>query len=352
MKLTNNSQGWVRWPLPYCIGLLAWLLPTVGLAQTPADMARFRKAQQQQQPPATVTVVPVRRKPLRIVQPVEPPKPKNWRDKYQTVDYFYEGLAYVKRDGKFGYVNKVGLEVIECMFDDAWNFNSGLGRVLKNGLYGYVDKIGEQAIPIIFQDAGDFSNKIAVVKRANKWGIIDTKGKAVIPLNYDDISRKGEEVFKLGMNGKTIHMSLSGRVFTGNVSSFHNGLAWADQDGDGIYGYINGKGETVIPERYDIVLRFAANKALVSLEHDALWRFIDTQGNPVETARYYDEYENKGNPIRVRRGKVWGYLNTSTWNEVIPCQFDQASNFNNNRASVIKNGQSFFINSDGKRLPD
>ncbi|WP_375447031.1 WG repeat-containing protein [uncultured Fibrella sp.] len=346
--MKTNSRGWVRW----LIGLLTCLGTIAVSAQTPEEIARLKKSQQ---PPTPVVVAPVKRKEPRVVEAVRPPaKVKNWRDKYYMVGPVYEGLAYVKRNRKWGYVNKQGLEVIQCTFDDAWNFSSGLGRVLKNGLYGYVDKIGEQAIPIIFQSAEDFSNEVAIVKRGDKWGVINTKGNAVIPLIYDKLERRpNSEVFQVTLNNKVSYMTTSGRVFTGQVGYFNEELAWADQDGDGVYGYINQKGETVIPERYDKLWRFAANKALAKLKEEAVYRFIDKQGKPTDLGQYYDEYiDETRNPIPVRRGATWGYLNTSTWAEVVSCQFDKVSNFKNGKALVIKKESTYFINADGQRLND
>lgn len=38
--------------------------------------------------------------------------------RYEDVGYFCEGYAAVKKDGKWGLVNREGMEVIPCAYDD------------------------------------------------------------------------------------------------------------------------------------------------------------------------------------------------------------------------------------------
>ncbi|MDJ0515966.1 MAG: WG repeat-containing protein [Trichodesmium sp. MO_231.B1] len=45
---------------------------------------------------------------------------------------FSEGLAAVKKDGKWGYIDKTGKIVIPYQFDDAYGFQQGLAKVIVN----------------------------------------------------------------------------------------------------------------------------------------------------------------------------------------------------------------------------
>ena len=60
---------------------------------------------------------------------------------------FTEGLARVKVDKKWGYIDKTGNYVIKSQFDKASNFRDGIARVEFVGLFsrkiGYVDKTGK-----------------------------------------------------------------------------------------------------------------------------------------------------------------------------------------------------------------
>ena len=51
---------------------------------------------------------------------------------------FFEGLAYVVKDGEYGFINKKGKFVIAPQFDDAYHFHEGVARVVKDGKYGFI----------------------------------------------------------------------------------------------------------------------------------------------------------------------------------------------------------------------
>ncbi|ECR3642583.1 WG repeat-containing protein, partial [Campylobacter coli] len=65
---------------------------------------------------------------------------------------FWEGLAGVKLNGKWGFIDKNGEFAIKPNFDDAWYFREGLAKVGLNGKYGLIDKSGKIVIEPIFDD--------------------------------------------------------------------------------------------------------------------------------------------------------------------------------------------------------
>ena len=62
--------------------------------------------------------------------------------KYDAGRNFSEGLALVNLNGKWGYVDKIGREVIPCKYDYACEFEEGLATVELNGKWGFIDKHG------------------------------------------------------------------------------------------------------------------------------------------------------------------------------------------------------------------
>lgn len=77
-------------------------------------------------------------------------------ERYDQIDAFSEGLAAVRRNGKWGYINLKGEEVIPCQFSDAFppgQFSEGLACVvddraeadkkLWNKRVGFINKKGE-----------------------------------------------------------------------------------------------------------------------------------------------------------------------------------------------------------------
>ena len=73
-------------------------------------------------------------------------------DKYDCVCNFEEGLAAVCLNGKWGFIDKTGKEVIPCKYDNAWKFQDGLAKVELNGKYGFINPKGKEIIQLIFDE--------------------------------------------------------------------------------------------------------------------------------------------------------------------------------------------------------
>lgn len=141
-------------------------------------------------------------------------KIKNVLPSTKTSANFSEGVAWIW-DKKKGYVaiDKSGHHLFNI--DEFYRykvdvFHDGLSRIEKRAYkdfkdiytYGFIDKIGSQVIDFKYDDAKNFSEKIAAVKSGNKWGMIDAKGKLIIPLVYDDIKSSSEGLVAVKNKGK------------------------------------------------------------------------------------------------------------------------------------------------------
>ena len=73
--------------------------------------------------------------------------------------YFQEGLAQFKKDGKWGFIDKYGKEVIPLQFAGALNFSEELAPVkMKDGKWGYINKMGKFLIKGFFDVAHCFQH--------------------------------------------------------------------------------------------------------------------------------------------------------------------------------------------------
>ncbi len=101
---------------------------------------------------------------------------------------FYEDLAVVvDSDGKYGFIDKTGKVIIPCQWNEALSFYEGLSAVRNvNGEWGYIDKTNNVIIPFQWKSASIFIEGLAAVQDANnKWGYIDKTGNLVIPCQWD-----------------------------------------------------------------------------------------------------------------------------------------------------------------------
>lgn len=100
---------------------------------------------------------------------------------YTSLGYFSEGMAFFyKANGKKGYINKFGEEVIKNVKADyIFEFHDGLARVSVGGKSGFIDKSGKLVIPKRYNFARDFSEGISSVSDDRGTFLIDTKGNPI-----------------------------------------------------------------------------------------------------------------------------------------------------------------------------
>ena len=88
---------------------------------------------------------------------------------YSYIGNFSEGLAWFRKDGKSGFVNEEAEEVIPCKYDDAHRFYEGLAGVKKDGKWFNIDR---------FENAYYTEQEIKMFKTANE-SIQEMKNKAI-----------------------------------------------------------------------------------------------------------------------------------------------------------------------------
>ena len=108
--------------------------------------------------------------------------------KYEKLGSFSEGMAAVMRDGKWGYINTKGEEVIPCQFTNpseyyfASPFYEGLALIQENGKWGFIDTKGNVVIPINIEAEaiGRFSEGLAFVYKSDEdFSVIDKEGNTL-----------------------------------------------------------------------------------------------------------------------------------------------------------------------------
>ena len=112
---------------------------------------------------------------------------------YDEVSAMGNGVAcrndrvFAKQNGYYYLFDSKGNKVVKTKFDDARLFaDDGYAAVCVDGKWGFVDKDGKQVIKPQFNEAHSFSNGLAAVRFSNGWGYVDEKGNKVIATGFDD----------------------------------------------------------------------------------------------------------------------------------------------------------------------
>ena len=80
-----------------------------------------------------------------------------------------EGFAAVKENGKWGFIDSTGAEVIGSAFDDALSFGQHLAAVKIGEQWGYISISGRVVIEPVFFEVKSFSGGIAPVLTDRGW---------------------------------------------------------------------------------------------------------------------------------------------------------------------------------------
>lgn len=90
--------------------------------------------------------------------------------KYDYAGPFYEGLARVKLEKKWGFVDTTGNVVVKPKYNEVSNFSDGIARVRTGTKWGLVDKSGNEIIKPTFDAIYDFVNgKAQVLLNGEKY---------------------------------------------------------------------------------------------------------------------------------------------------------------------------------------
>jgi len=72
--------------------------------------------------------------------------PETYDDAYE----YSEGLAAVKNEGKWGFINTKGRLVIPFEYEQGGSFKGGVVSVSKDGFYGVIDTLGQIVLDFEF----------------------------------------------------------------------------------------------------------------------------------------------------------------------------------------------------------
>lgn len=132
--------------------------------------------------------------------------------KYDFIHPFKEGIAAVLIGFYWSFINEND-EIIAKGFEDVKDFSDGFAAVKKNGKWGYINAHGILVIPCRFAEANSFSDGLAAVAFKKNYGYIDKHNKTIIPFKYKYAYSFKEGIAKVGDgNGESGHISKNGSV--------------------------------------------------------------------------------------------------------------------------------------------
>lgn len=320
-----------------------------------------------------------------------------WVDYFQRVEPFSEGLSVVKKDDLYGYIDTQGQYAVEIgtplgegpHYVEAYSFSEGLALVQErtSGKHGFIDRSGAVVIPLDFLWSSSFSEGLAAVTvyingdyklgyidstgnfvipptyhwsirpRAfsggmaviededGKFGCIDRAGNLVLPYEYDNADSFDDELLLVEVGRNQFFIDKTGQVVIGlgeweTISSFSQDKPLIPvKNDDGKYGYINKKGELIIPFQYDDAHSFS--EGIASVEKDYRWGCINEKGELIIDFEYagVGAFHEGLAPVQFNEiDRRWGYIDQKG-NTIIDGVFTYAYEFSEGYAWVEKQNQ-------------
>ena len=66
-------------------------------------------------------------------------------------------------NGRWGYIDKNGMQVVACRYSDARRFADGRAAVCLYGRWGFIDREGKMVVPAKYLEVADFYKGFAGV---------------------------------------------------------------------------------------------------------------------------------------------------------------------------------------------
>ncbi|MDE6286819.1 MAG: WG repeat-containing protein [Muribaculaceae bacterium] len=197
----------------------------------------------------------------------------------------------------------------------------------KSGKWGYVDKDGRPVIRAIFDNARDFIGDVAFVLSGCNYGMIDRNGSFIIEPKFEEIvtlrgvKRSGfrivsytlQDIFAAKLNDK---YGLVNNLGNWVVEPIFDEVGIDESDlikvwKDGLAGYLDTSGKCVIDPVYSMIAAWSDGRAAFSKPGSAKIGFIDLKGNEIIPALYDDADDFEDGYARVVDGGKEGYIDTA-----------------------------------------
>lgn len=242
---------------------------------------------------------------------------------YEEIGIFSNGLARVKRNGKYGFIDACGSEVIKPKYDKASNFIDGKAVVRTSNDSMVLNTDGKVLVRYNNADIDEFKNNVySVVRKGSKEGIIDKNCKEVLPL------QRKYGIFPF-VNNLTI--------LYGNNFSNHKLYIW------------DGEIKNKIPS-YDNISIVSENNLLIT-DYDSVCPYYLTDLNGNKLSKGYDLIEKRCDNIYRVYNHKYGLIN-SFGEEITDLKYDYIGDYNNNVFKVKKDGKWGLINILGEEITD
>lgn len=205
-----------------------------------------------------------------------------------------KSLAIVQKrnfddDSKEGVINEKGMEIIPCIFDLVLVLDSNFIMVEKDEKYGLFDGEGKEILPCVYDTVYSGygkENKLICMEKNGKYGCLDADGKEILPCTYDYVTAY-EEYILTCQDEKWQWIDKNGR----KIEELKEDGVYVVVELNGRMGYVDGEGKISFV-KYDLInVQVELDSELVAATKNGKWGYLNKKGEEVIPV-VYEELEH------------------------------------------------------------
>ena len=183
---------------------------------------------------------------------------------YDEEPVFHQGIAIVKRNGKYGAIMVGGKEIVPPIYDVLTEFEDGLAKVEYKGEKRIVNLSGQIQvkrnnepifIPELYDWGFDFINDICIVIKDYKFGIINKDFDLILECEYTSFENFKNGFAIIGNNNDAIIINDKAEECYKIEKSFSDGEKIIEGKDQSLKGVMNSDMEIIIPLLYNDITR-------------------------------------------------------------------------------------------------
>ena len=273
--------------------------------------------------------------------------------KYQAVRPFAGNRIAVKRNDRWGFIDRSGKEVVNCVFEDVASFKWRKSKVQFHGTFGVIDPYGSWIIYPGFEEINVLNDSLYIERRGRQSRLKSFDDRLIYfttnPITPESsylvedidsvtqwfVSFHGTIIDRNNLGAETVRESITA---PGHFIISRGGMS----------SMVKGTGEVVIPFGDTQEIQ-DPSEGYIGVKRDDHYGFVDFQ-NRLRIANRYEEvgpYHNGLAAVKIRGG--WGFINKD---EIIVVQpvYDSVSSFHGGIARVRKEGKWGMLNLEGELI--
>jgi WG containing repeat len=108
---------------------------------------------------------------------------------------------WVKRNGKFAYLNHTGKPITDFVFDDASDFGLYIALVKQGNQYFYINDKGKPVNDGLFDEAATASkqDEFLAVRVGSLWGYVNSQGKVIMAPTFNEVKEARVDLGVIGL---------------------------------------------------------------------------------------------------------------------------------------------------------